>query len=115
MALIIFYQLKKQQVKGGKLLYRKAWIISSILLFSFLFAFSEEYFWDMFLNREKGAFFATFFNYPFESISLSHWQNLALVILALPQVTHYILDGFIWKMNASNPHLKTFLNSKNNG
>jgi hypothetical protein len=32
-----------------------------------------------------------------------------VALLALPQATHYVLDGFIWKMNASNPDLKRYL------
>ena len=27
-----------------------------------------------------------------------------------PQATHYVLDGFIWKMNGNNPDLRRLLN-----
>ncbi len=113
-ALIIIYQNAKRSTKNT-LLYKNAFITgASILVFSFLFAFSEEYLWDMFLNREKTAFFNSIFQYRFDSLTNEKLQSLLLVTLSLPQVTHYILDGFIWKMNDSNPHLKNIL-TKGNG
>jgi hypothetical protein len=32
-----------------------------------------------------------------------------VALLALPQATHYVLDGFIWKMNDRNPDLRRLL------
>jgi len=115
LALIIFYQIKKDKFKGALTQKRMTWIIVSIVLFSFLLAFGEEYLWDMLINREKGTFFTFIIDYPIDSIVNSSWQIVALVLLSLPQVTHYILDGFIWKMNAANPHLKHLLIDKKNG
>lgn len=34
---------------------------------------------------------------------------LAVSVLALPQLLHYFLDGFIWKMDGSNPGLREWL------
>lgn len=62
----------------------------------FLFAFIEEGLWDITVWKEHGQLFGiTSFNAP------SFDKNiLAFVVplLALPQITHYILDGFIWRI-----------------
>jgi len=62
----------------------------------FLFAFLEEGLWDIVVWQEHSTVFG--FG-SLTSISLSD-QALAFVVplLALPQITHYILDGFIWKI-----------------
>ena len=115
LALVIFYQIKKNKFKGILSPRKMVWITVSIIAFSFLFAFGEEYLWDMFLNREKEIFFASILHYPMDSIVNSTGKIVALVLLSLPQVTHYILDGFIWKMNGANPHLKHLLIADKNG
>ena len=115
LALVIFYQIKKNRFKGILTPNRMRWIIASIITFSFGLAFTEEYFWDMLINREKSILFTSLFNYPMESAVHSSWKILALVLLSLPQVTHYILDGFIWKMDDANPHLKHLLIADKNG
>lgn len=65
-----------------------------------LFAYFEEGLWDALIWREHGAIFA-----PFSWLqSLSDTPLLALVIplLSLPQSTHYVLDGFIWRVKEKN-------------
>ncbi len=71
--------------------------------------FGEEYLWDMLLFREKGALFAAAFAYPVEVLRAPAAQALALALLSLPQVTHYIVDGFIWKNSERNPGMKALL------
>ena len=62
----------------------------------FLFAFVEEGLWDLTVWKEHKSVFGT-----------GHWFNISLneqllsfivPLLAVPQITHYILDGFIWKI-----------------
>jgi hypothetical protein len=62
----------------------------------FLFAFVEEGLWDIALWKEHKTIFGTS---GIPAFNLSH-QALSFIVplLALPQVTHYILDGFIWKV-----------------
>jgi hypothetical protein len=43
-------------------------------------------------------------------ISQPGWVVAFVGVLAAPQATHYVLDGFIWKMNGSNPDLRRLLN-----
>ena len=106
MALVLFYQQRKFQLKSlsvGKLKYALMLIGGVMVL-----ALGEEYFWDLFVNKENGAFFASFLPY-FETMPALHWQVLATGLLSVPQITHYIVDGFIWKNNEKNPYLKQAL------
>jgi hypothetical protein len=59
------------------------------------FAYLEEALWAGFVWREHLEIFGIFSHLP-EVIDTA---TLALIVplLAVPQVTHYILDGFIWK------------------
>lgn len=109
LALIFFYVEKKKVVKaperpvaslqlGGHLIF----MLGTILLL----AFGEEYLWDMLLYREHGALFEGLFAYPVRVLQTPLGQAVALAALSVPQVTHYILDGFIWKPNQKNPYLR---------
>lgn len=59
----------------------------SILL---LLAFSEEYLWEITVWNEH-------FTAP--GIGFDGLHFLLVPLLAMPQLTHYLLDGFIWKGN----------------
>jgi LPXTG-motif cell wall-anchored protein len=108
--LIIYYQNSKPKT-GDKSNYSSALIAGTIVLGSLLFAYGEEFFWDLFLNQDKGIVFGNIFDYP--EITSSILASFFLAILTLPQVVHYILDGYIWKVNSKNPHLKQMLKPKN--
>ena len=106
MALVLFYQRRKFQLRAisfGKIKYGLM-VIGGVLML----ALGEEYFWDLFVNKENGDFFASFLPY-FETVPALHWQVLATAVLSVPQITHYIVDGFIWKSNEKNPYLKEVL------
>lgn len=62
----------------------------------FLFAFIEEGLWDISVWKEHTSVFGS---RHLGSITVEE-NLLAFIVplLALPQITHYILDGFIWKM-----------------
>ncbi len=80
---------KKQAVDLGFL----NWIKGSrgVLFFiGFLFAiaFFEEYVWEIFVWNEQ---------FSFSGFDFSNWQFLLVPLLTVPQFTHYLLDGFIWK------------------
>lgn len=55
-------------------------------------AFSEEYLWEILVWNEQFSLALT---------STSGWQFLLVPLLAVPQFTHYLLDGFIWKSKTS--------------
>lgn len=65
-------------------------------------AFAEELLWDGLVWHEHGAWF----------LNAQDWLPtgdivalLAIPLLSVPQATHYVLDGFIWRMDGSNPGL----------
>lgn len=72
---------------------RGIWIFLGVIG---LLAFVEEGCWDGFIWREHTRFFSLFQSLP----ALDEGWMMALVVslLAVPQVTHYVLDGFIWRM-----------------
>jgi len=75
-----------------------------------MLAFIEEGLWDLTVWHDHAQWFGTL------PSNLSHqWLvDVAVPLLMVPQGTHYLLDGFIWRMDASNPGLKTkiFRNSR---
>jgi hypothetical protein len=65
------------------------------LAFLWLIAFAEELVWDRAVWHERGWLFG-------EPWSVGGWKLVIVALLALPQLTHYVLDGFIWRRR-SNP------------
>ncbi len=61
-----------------------------------LLAYLEEGLWDGFIWRDHLAVFPVFHKLP----ALNDHATLTWIvpILALPQSTHYLLDGFIWRL-----------------
>jgi len=78
-----------------------------LFIFSlWLLAWLEEGLWDGLIWREHLSLFAPFAWLPF---NLSTVVLMWLVpLLALPQATHYILDGFIWRLNSQTEQSETF-------
>ncbi len=108
LALIIFYKTKKEQIKSESS-QQSYWKWSFIVVASVLFlAFAEEYLWDLMVYRENEELFSTILPYNTEAPSM-YIQLLFVGALAVPQVTHYILDGFIWKKSEKNPYVKKIL------
>jgi hypothetical protein len=60
-----------------------------------LLAWSEEALWDSLVWRDHAVFFKWL--YPEQPIGDRTWLNLIVPLLALPQLVHYVLDGFIWR------------------
>lgn len=60
-------------------------------------AYLEEGLWDGFVWRDHETVFAFFSQLP--QITEKEFLNVLVPILALPQITHYVLDGFIWKIS----------------
>lgn len=94
MALVYFREIDgKTDSELGKLRYLKKYkgiFIYAIILLCI--AFAEEFLWEVFVWNE---------NISFEAINFSGWEFLAVPLLSVPQFTHYILDGFIWKSKKS--------------
>lgn len=108
LALIITYEHRKSIILNSKKHFKNiAFAIAFISLVAFALAFGEEYLWDAFVYHDNAAFFSWFY-YPDQLPSLN-LQVIALALLSVPQITHYIVDGFIWKNSPKNPHLKKVL------
>lgn len=69
------------------------WVFLSVI---FLLAYIEEGLWDSALWREHRNVFSVFYSREIKWDSTL--LNFLVPLLALPQITHYIIDGFIWKI-----------------
>lgn len=74
----------------------------------FVLGYVEEGLWDGMIWRDHESLFPWANSLPF----LENPSALALIVplLSIPQVTHYIVDGFIWKMRKPNADLKILEN-----
>ena len=74
--------------------------IPVFLVFLWSFAYLEESLWDSLVWRENPTLFQAFYSLPL----LKSKQFLAIIVplLSLPQLTHYILDAFIWRLKPLN-------------
>ncbi len=69
--------------------YKSSFGILLFVLILFSIAFFEEFLWEILVWKE---------NISVSNISLSeNWQMLLVPLLTVPQLTHYLLDGFIWR------------------
>lgn len=77
----------------------KGWLI--ILLICILFAFIEEGIWDRFIWQDHTSIFGFF---TFLQPIGSRLQSFLIPLLALPQITHYVIDGFIWRKSSAQSY-----------
>lgn len=68
------------------------WGVPAFVSLLALIALAEETFWDRYVWHDHEWLFGT---HPDMSDHLLLWL---VPLLAMPQLTHYFLDGFIWKM-----------------
>ena len=103
MALIWIFEKKKQAKSSNpgslimKYTFNKYGGVLFFVLLLALLAYIEEGLWDGMIWKEHGNVFKLFSNLP--KIGNEQMLSLLVPLLALPQSTHYILDGFIWKVN----------------
>jgi hypothetical protein len=98
MALIWIYGNKKR--KGEKPAFLKlVFSPKGVLVFCaliILFGYAEEGLWNAWIWKDRDNIFPIF--NVFSPIQSKELMSLAVGILATPQLTHYVLDAFIWKM-----------------
>lgn len=104
MALIWIYGMKSisathQVSQFTRLVFSKYGLLLFLAII-FFFAFLEEGLWDMTLWKEHTGVFQLFHieSFTFDKSLL----NFIVPLLALPQVTHYIVDGFIWRIRKND-------------
>ncbi|MEM1415914.1 MAG: hypothetical protein AAGH15_13485 [Myxococcota bacterium] len=76
--------------------------VAAFLTFVLVAASLEEALWDRWVWHERPWLFGTAADGAEPSPGLLAWL---VPLLALPQATHYLLDGFVWKRR-SNPTLR---------
>lgn len=68
--------------------------IAAFLGTVWILAYAEEMLWDLGLWHERGWLFGS-------TLTLESLQWVLVPLLAVPQITHYVLDGFIWKRHSA--------------
>ena len=61
-----------------------------------LFSFVEEGLWDSLVWDEHSELFILFSSIP--AIAGNAILAIIVPLLSVPQITHYIIDGYIWKI-----------------
>jgi hypothetical protein len=100
----------------GKFSYRVFFSRISLPLFLavlLLFGFIEEGLWAGFVWREHLEAFGIFARLP--EITARDTLSWLVPLLTLPQATHYVLDGFIWKLKDSDANWQKVLFAKRLG
>lgn len=95
MALVYFYARRDSATGPAARLARNP---LPFLLTLWALAYAEEMFWDRSIWHERGWLFGG-------GWEVGGWDALLVPLLAVPQITHYVLDGFIWRRR-SNPGLQ---------
>jgi len=100
MALVWLHGKKQQKAQPtNNRLMKTVFSSYGILVFLgiiFLLAFIEEGVWDAFVWKEHQSVFNIF--YVDKSALGTGLLTLLVPLLTVPQITHYIIDGFIWKI-----------------
>ena len=106
MALVYWYwQMRRPHEENAQ---QKTWRML-VMFFGtiWLLAYVEELLWDQSLWQERPWLFGS------EFVS-GEWNAVLVPLLAVPQVTHYVLDGFIWKRRR-NPEVSQMTSPANIG
>ena len=98
LALVLWYARRRAPRAGA--VYRRLARWPLFLMTVWALAFVEELFWDRGVWHERGWLFGG----AWEWAALKVWL---VPLLALPQATHYVLDGFVWRRRG-NPQLSLF-------
>jgi hypothetical protein len=90
MALVYHTSTKKNTI-----IKRKKYAMGIFTISILCLAYFEEGLWDWFVWQEHGAAFFQQANFSFHTSDT--WLSFLVPLLVVPQLTHYILDGFIWR------------------
>jgi hypothetical protein len=94
-ALVYWYSKTRRDTSNKPYRFFTSNIIAFLLLL-WLIAYIEEFFWHRGVWHEREWLFG-------ESWDWTNLKTFLVPLLALPQLTHYVLDGFIWRRK-SNPN-----------
>jgi hypothetical protein len=96
-----------QSTRGGIFTFRTLPVYLGGLV---LLAYIEEGFWDGLVWKDHAQYFPGFRSLP--EISAGWLLTLIIPLLALPQFTHYIFDGLLWRVRRDDGHWKSVLFAK---
>lgn len=121
-ALVYIYSINRYKRTSEKLYFNLSGLFDSfkvkkILMFLgivFLIGYTEELLWDAFLWQEHQEIFMADYNGYFNRLFVylgdlaTNNDVLAIIVpmLTLPQLTHYFVDGFIWKYKYSGQDIR---------
>lgn len=108
LALVWIYGRNQSEFQGQKTTYQFPWIAKAfrpgwVMLYLgalFLWAYFEESLWDGLIWREHGTVLV--FANALPAIQSEQTLIWLVPLLAMPQITHYVLDAFIWRMRPGN-------------
>ncbi|MEO1526046.1 MAG: hypothetical protein AAFX06_11460 [Planctomycetota bacterium] len=91
MVLVYWYHRReKEQTDDAQNLSRSTVNVARFVGLVWILAYAEELIWDRGVWHERGWLFGSAWN-------LESLEPILVPMLAVPQITHYVLDGFIWK------------------
>ena len=99
MTLVWIYGRREQQCEPERFRIFSPRYVPIYLLLLFGLAYLEEWHWHGLVWREYLDFFALSALLP--AVTSHGALSILVPLLSLPQTTHYILDGFIWKRKAA--------------
>lgn len=108
MALVWIYQRRKRDqaahaenrlLRFFQLKYVPLYVLGLMAL-----AYLEEGVWDWFVWQEHANLFGPVF-IPASGLALT----LLVPLLTMPQVTHYVLDAYIWRVNKKAPEIRAVM------
>ena len=88
--LVLVYRMQPAKPATDTLVPRRRFGIAAFLATVWGLAFLEEFLWDNGVWQERSWLFGSI-------AGLNKLEWILVPLLAVPQLTHYILDGFIWK------------------
>jgi hypothetical protein len=103
MTLIWMYERKSERRRRLFTVSRLPFYIGLLVLLAYV----EEGFWDAFVWQDHLQFFAFFSFLP--AVTDSTLLAILVPLLALPQATHYVFDGFLWRRHGAHQEWKTVL------
>lgn len=92
---LVFWYWKMRQPDRQRTPMRIAGWLFLFFATLWLLAYVEELVWDRGVWHKRGWLFGG-------AWQIGRWEMFLVPLLAVPQITHYILDGFIWRRR-SNP------------
>ena len=95
---LVFWTMQRRSVAGTGLRTSAArrWVV--LLATIWLLAYVEELVWHHSLGLSRGWLFG---DSQEIGTQLAGYRDFLVPLLAVPQLTHYVLDGFIWRRRAN--------------